>query len=310
MSGAQIAAYATLVVLLLVTLTGAVVLARRNLRLGRGDRRGAWRVATAIGSLYLLGLMLGADHVPSFAEVDLVLEGLAWSMLWGAMVAVGYLALEPYIRRLWPDTVVSWSRLLEGRWRDALLGRDVLLGTTVGCVLVLLQRVGAEVAMRFVHPPPRPELPAGLWLLGAPKTAGFAALLVVNGPVIAFGVLMLIVLLRMVLRRKRVAAAVLWAVLAAVGILTQAESSWIAVVTNALVWAAIIVVATRHGLAATASLVIALSMVSFALPAFTHPGWYTPEAVLLLAIPALLLAYGVVTGLGGRTILQDDLLSG
>jgi len=31
-----------------------------------------------------------------------------------------YIALEPYVRRLWPKTLVSWHRLLAGRFR----GRD------------------------------------------------------------------------------------------------------------------------------------------------------------------------------------------
>ena len=40
-----------------------------------------------------------------------------------------YLALEPFIRRRFPRALVSWSRLLAGRWRDWMVGRDVLLGT-------------------------------------------------------------------------------------------------------------------------------------------------------------------------------------
>ena len=39
--------------------------------------------------------------------------GLAW---------VFYLALEPSVRRIWPETVISWSRMLNGRWIDPLGG--------------------------------------------------------------------------------------------------------------------------------------------------------------------------------------------
>jgi hypothetical protein len=33
------------------------------------------------------------------------------------------------VRRRWPATLVSWSRLLAGRFRDPLVGRDVLAGS-------------------------------------------------------------------------------------------------------------------------------------------------------------------------------------
>ena len=32
-----------------------------------------------------------------------------------------YLALEPYVRRLWPQALISWSRVLAGRVRDPLV---------------------------------------------------------------------------------------------------------------------------------------------------------------------------------------------
>ena len=43
-----------------------------------------------------------------------------------------YLALEPYVRRYWPQAMISWTRALGGRWRDPLVGRDVLYGVVLG----------------------------------------------------------------------------------------------------------------------------------------------------------------------------------
>src|SRR5687768_18051298 len=40
---------------------------------------------------------------------------------------IAYLAGEPFVRRRWPWQVISWNRLLAGRWRDPLVGRDVLI---------------------------------------------------------------------------------------------------------------------------------------------------------------------------------------
>jgi hypothetical protein len=34
----------------------------------------------------------------------------------GALVWAGYLAVEPYVRRWWPTTLVAWRRALDGRF--------------------------------------------------------------------------------------------------------------------------------------------------------------------------------------------------
>ena len=41
-------------------------------------------------------------------------------------------AVEPYIRKLSPDSLIGWTRLIGGRWRDPLVARDVLLGVSRG----------------------------------------------------------------------------------------------------------------------------------------------------------------------------------
>jgi len=51
------------------------------------------------------------------------------------MTWILYLALEPIVRRRWPDSIISWSRLLAGRLRDPLVGRDILIGCLAGVLL-------------------------------------------------------------------------------------------------------------------------------------------------------------------------------
>jgi hypothetical protein len=51
-----------------------------------------------------------------------VCAGLVWLF---------YVALEPYVRRFWPDSLVGWNRLWTGRLLDPMLARDVLVGTLV-----------------------------------------------------------------------------------------------------------------------------------------------------------------------------------
>lgn len=51
-------------------------------------------------------------------------------------MALGYLAIEPAMRRRRPQALVSWTRLLAGEIRDPLVGRDLLVGAFDGCVAV------------------------------------------------------------------------------------------------------------------------------------------------------------------------------
>jgi serine/threonine-protein kinase len=73
---------------------------------------------------------------------------LAFSL--AAACWVSYLALEPVVRRRWPDTLVSWTRLLRGRVLDPLVGRDVLVGVMGGIVNATAYAVLESVFMLLV----------------------------------------------------------------------------------------------------------------------------------------------------------------
>jgi len=67
-----------------------------------------------------------------------------------------YLAIEPYIRRHWPDMLVSWTRVLSGRWRDPVVGRDVLLGTALGALAAMAIPFVRTIVLRWLGLPPLP----------------------------------------------------------------------------------------------------------------------------------------------------------
>ena len=127
-------------------LIGAVLAARRNLTLDRADRSGAVRVGVAIGALTWITWVINEHHVPSIWEMYLVVAGTSWALFAGALVAVFYLALEPYVRRTWPEIIVSWSRLIAGDWRDPLVARDVLIGVAVATMVGSIGAAGLFVA--------------------------------------------------------------------------------------------------------------------------------------------------------------------
>jgi hypothetical protein len=117
----------------------------RNVRLGRGDRRGASRLAQVMAVMAFATWLASTHYFPEFVPFtwNLLNVGLAYSVTTAAFAAYVYLALEPYVRRRMPELLIGWARLLEGRWRDARVARELLIGTACGASLALLVHVAA-----------------------------------------------------------------------------------------------------------------------------------------------------------------------
>jgi serine/threonine protein kinase len=107
-------------------------LAWRNIRLQRGDTRGACRLAAFTLFLDMLLWLCGASHVPTPHELDSFFRTLSWALLRAGICWIVYVAIEPYVRRRWPQIMITWSRLLGGGVRDPLVGGHLLIGGAFG----------------------------------------------------------------------------------------------------------------------------------------------------------------------------------
>jgi serine/threonine-protein kinase len=125
----------------ILMVVGALV-ARANVTRGRGDRRGAARLAGLLAITNLLGWLLIAHHIPDAdIERNRLFTTIGRSLFASAVIWVFYLAAEPYVRRTWPHILITWSRLLGGRYRDPLVGRDLLIGATTGLAMTVISYV-------------------------------------------------------------------------------------------------------------------------------------------------------------------------
>jgi hypothetical protein len=115
----------------------AAVMAAWNWREGRADLRGAMVLMGVMSALWAVRWVLTAHHVAAPGELTLAVMGLGIGVYESAVLAVFYLALEPAVRKRWPGRLVGWTRLLAGRVRDPLVGRDVLVGLAAGMGLAL-----------------------------------------------------------------------------------------------------------------------------------------------------------------------------
>ena len=258
--------------------------------------------------------MFWAGHVPILTDEFFRLVpalGLALAMSCSAWLY--YIALEPYVRRRWPGTIVSWTRLLSGKFRDALIGRDILIGVLFGIAAELLVQVRALVPSWVGLPPPVPLLhPATMAiLLGFRHVAidWVVALFisVVNGLLLLF----LLLILRVGLRRQWAAVAGLCLISSAVFILDGWQGTpWIDVTFGALIGVAIVVALVRFGLLA-AMVSVFVRQVLFIYPTTLDLStWYAGGTVLVLLIIVVLSAGGFYLSLGGRPLLRDELLQG
>jgi serine/threonine-protein kinase len=192
-------------------MAGLALLARRNLKLGRGDRKLAFRLAGCVLALVMAQWALGAHHVADRSELEILFGGLYRGFSAFALSWLFYVALEPYVRKLWPRSLISWVRLLEGRFRDPVVGRDVLVGCVYGSGVGLILQLAAWLPLGPGLGPPRPDVPlypgeliALRGVSEALATALAAHVNLLNHILLLIGALLL---LRFVLRRTWLAVA-------------------------------------------------------------------------------------------------------
>jgi hypothetical protein len=133
-------------------------LALRNTRAGRADRRGAAIVGACTGISLLFASILSNHYAGGTIVVwQRFTYQLAFVLYWSVVIWLDYLALEPFVRRRWPEAMISWTRLLGGRFADPLVARDILIGCAAGCAIIVLGDMNNMLPEWFGQPPLTPE---------------------------------------------------------------------------------------------------------------------------------------------------------
>jgi hypothetical protein len=222
----------------------AGIVAWRNVRLGRGDRRAAGRVAAFFFANSIAAWALIAAHVPTMWEIYLLVMGLSFTAFVAGFGGLLYLAVEPFVRRYWPDALISLMRLVGGRFRDPLVASHLLVGISVGLVPALLASVThlvtAEIATdtRMVIGLSSGRILAGMFLAA------------VNGAAwLAGGIILVLVLLRGVVRRTWLADGLLVVIVS--GAFFDAPAM---IPATVLTWTAYVWVLRRFGVLALVAL--------------------------------------------------------
>jgi serine/threonine-protein kinase len=286
------------------SLAGVAMLARFNIRRGRGDMKGAVRVGAAGFIISLAGCIFGTDYFPTAVQVARLFAALAYSLLIGGVLWLGYMALEPYVRRHWPGAIVSWTRLLAGGLRDPLLGRDILAGVAIGLFFAVAIAVGNHLDFERSGPSTQIMLPS---LLGARHTIASALNMIPGALVQMFVMFFLLFIMRVLLRKEWIAA------IGFVGLFTllNAASSLSPVLEGALGFimaSGMYIALTRFGLVTFVVAIYTNTLLVLLPVTADFSEWYSPAAAFALGLILLLAAYGAHTAIAGRSLIEDDLL--
>ncbi len=288
-----------------VMIFGGALLARRNLLRGSGDHPGALRLGAAMFGIHCALWICRAHLAWSIGTFGTSLVAMCTSLAWGAVIWTMYVALEPFVRRHWPRTIISWTSVLTARVRDPIVGRDVLFGAACGVALRLIDRF---FDLPIWGSTPSPGLGSTALLVGARSTLGAWLMRVpygVRGTLIFF---FFIFLLRVLLRNEWFAAAtfvLIFTCFAAIG----SSRPIVAALANLIAYTIVAVVVLRFGLL-TLAVGIFVNDLLVIVPATWQPSaWYFGSTIFVLASIVALATWALHTSIAGRRFWNQDLFS-
>jgi serine/threonine-protein kinase len=287
-----------------VALAAGVFLAWRHFRAKRGDIRGANRVAALVFALACLQGLLRAHHVALSSEFYVFLLRALGAALPTALTWAVYLAFEPYVRRRWPQSIITWSRVLNGGFRDPLVGGHLLVGLALGIGLALLNS-GARLVQGISG------LSRDSIVLSALEARGLASILltellwaILDGMLLT----LILMLLRVVLRRQWLAAGAL----VLLGASTAIGDAHLGIMLVFQVSSYTLLAASLlrfGGLLPTIGCIIVGNTLDD-VPIANFSTWYASTTVFVLVAILALTAYAFHTAVAGRPLFKADFLEG
>lgn len=288
----------------LALLAAAVFLARLNYRRGRGDRTGAFRIALVVFALQMLLWVCYEHFVPEVGTVGMLILAVSASLFMAAMVWTLYMALEPYVRKFWPQTIISWSRILSGKIRDPLVGRDVLFGVLLGLSWIVIMETVNRLLFHLGEPY---SLPSTDYLMGGRMALGatlFRIPSAIEATLLFFAMLLV---LRIVLRNQWAAAAVfvaIWATLKVLG----SHHPGIEIPGQILVYGIAAFAIVRFGLVTLAVAVFVTDTLGNLPVTADFSRWYSTTTLIVPALTLGLTIWAFYTAMAGQKLIKSDLL--
>jgi serine/threonine protein kinase len=287
----------------LIIFAGSIFLAYRNHSRGRGDRQGAQRLASLVFAVELVVCLFRSHFVLTFDAVGLFILAVSTALFVSAFIWVLYLALEPYVRRNWPQTIISWTRLISGRLRDPLVGRDLLFGALLGSSWLFVFVVGSFFLIREGD---RPQLANAEFLQGFRVSVALGLVNIVSSIQTSLVFFFLVVLLRVLVKNRWVAAGIFVLLFTVPKVLGSDHP-----LIETPIWLAIYSIAAfavvRFGLIVLALAVLTVDVLLNVPYTLDFSNWYAARSLCVVLGFVLIAAWGFYTSLAGQRLWKEDL---
>ena len=283
-------------------LAGGLFFAFLNLKRGRGDRVGARRLAWAAFTLPMLTFLFRAHFVATPDLIGIAFLAVATSLLYAGSMWLLYIALEPYVRRNWPQTIISWTRLVSGKLRDPLVGRDMVSGVLLGMAWVLIFEIGNLFSIRLGD---ALQLGSSDLLGGFREAVGYYFNVAGNSIQGALAFFLMLVLIKLIVRNQWLAVLVFVAIQVTPRVLGS-DHVWLDFVVWLLVYAIAALAVVRFGLIAL-GIGVFLANVLLSVPySLDFSNWYAAHNLLLVFSFFAIGVWGFYLSLGGKKLIKDE----
>ena len=271
--------------------------ARRNVRRGRGDAKGALRLAGFAILANCIFAFFVYHYVPQAEYISVQFILLGAPLLFALLAWLGYMAVEPYARQSWPRLMVSWQRLLNGRLRDPLVGRDVLLGIVAGSAMGAIFLAGGAFSNGSAASPVDSYFGQGIL-----PSIGHCFMLLFAASFYALFYFALLSVMTGLLRRPKFGLVAI----APIMLLLNAQSTALDFTLTVLFVLIFLAVLVRIGLVAAAAFFFILLTLGTS-PPLVLDQWYAGRAMIALLLPLALLVWGFYASLGGQPVFGNAL---
>jgi predicted Ser/Thr protein kinase len=281
-----------------------ILMARRNWIRGRADRVGAYHIALA--SFLLQAVAWGGSFHPvaELSMLNIFTTAVADWLLGAAILWFAYLALEPEVRARWPHSIVTWNRVLAGKWLDAQVGSHILIGAAVGSGIWVFFK--AVTLYLFKNNEPTNWDVSLHYLLGGRHWIGAHAGSANGSLSLGLFVFLTIFGMRQLFRNQLLAA------LAAAALFTFAQGEvagpewWLIGLLYGVAITALIFVLLRFGLVATIAAAFFVDAVNGMALGTDWSAWYAPASLATLLLLVGISVFAFWRSLGGRELIEGD----
>ena len=270
--------------------------ARRNLNLGRGDPNGATRLSVVVVSVIALNTLLAQHWVAHPSIINAVVANAGLALVFALAVWIAYVAIEPLLRRQAPHLLISWTRLLVGRFRDGMVGRDVLVGCTAAMSIEMIHALANALPRWF------PVRNSGISALNPPAHfIGSIFSQVWLAILIPLSIAFTYALVLRRLRKQWIAAVVLYAIVWPLSF--NSEGLTLQLTVGSIGTLLFVYIFTQYGLLALAVEIFVENLIYYYPPVLRTSAWYFSGPLIVILLVVAIVIYAYRCAMAGRRLL-------